>query len=757
MACVPQVLLACLAYATLVHATALAQPSATQSAPTPVSNISADPAGPALAVPRLTTHITLDGNVTQEEWGAIPPLPLTQHWPTFGAEMSEPTELRIAYDSDYLYVSCICGDSEPSTAISYRRDDWNRSNDQITIIIDSFDDNENAVGFALYPTGAHMDATLSNDMRDGGSGFSTDWNSFWDGNSRILERGWTGEIRIPWSSIRFTTNADGSTRMGISIYRFFARNQEMQIFPAIPPEWGFWSFGKPSQFRTIVFQGLSPKRPIYVAPYLLGGVASEPVLNETETGWSTKNRTQYDTGLDIKYSITDNLTMDATVNTDFAQIEADNQEVNLTRFSLFFPEKRQFFLERTGNFEFGFGDNDRMFYSRRIGIVDGRAVPIIGGARLVGRAGDIDIGALTIQSGRTDVSRSENFSVVRVKKKAFNARSYVGGIGTTRIDEDGNSNIGIGLDAVVNATADDYVTVNLAQTFESNEAAGIDALDRLRARIQIQRPREQGLGFKLGVARSGSAYDPGVGFQLRSDYSQLNAVMTWGINSTDDSPIKLHLFKAEENTYIRNGDKSLETNTAALSWNLESRSGHILEMNGEHAVEDLVDGFNLSDAANILPGRYQTVSGEVAWRMPYGWPLRADVEAGGGGFFDGTLVSFSVSPEWSINSKLQLRGTWAIDQAEFSDRGQKFSANRLQARVNYSLNTKVSISTFVQYNSAADVVIGNFRFRYNPRDGSDFYLVFNDGYNTDRTGSDLLLPINTGRTVLAKYTRTFIW
>ena len=259
-----------------------------------------------------------------------------------------------------------------------------------------------------------------------------DFNTFWDAAVSQDSAGWYAEIRVPFKSLRFQ-ETDGQVIMGLSAQRKIARKVERLIYPAIPPI-ANWAFLRPSMAQKIVLTGIEPTRTVYVAPYALVGTEGWNELNEQETDYQRQSEFQWNVGGDVKFSITNNLTMDFTVNTDFAQAEADDQLINLTRFSLFFPEKRQFFQERAGIFDFRVGGQSRLFFSRRIGLTDdGQAVPIYGGVRLVGRFDTWDLGALNMQTQPFDSIPSENFGVLRLRRRAFNQYSYVGGMFTSRM------------------------------------------------------------------------------------------------------------------------------------------------------------------------------------------------------------------------------------------------------------------------------------------------------------------------------------
>jgi hypothetical protein len=222
--------------------------------------------------------------------------------------------------------------------------------------------------------------------------------------------------------------------MGLICARYIAHKNELDIFPEIPPNWGESSHLRVSRSREIVFRGLRPKKPFYIAPYVIGGRQWEQVLNETGTAYKLKEdlpglrQLKLNGGLDIKYGLTNNLTLDITVNTDFAQVEADDEQINLSRFSLFFPEKRTFFQERSSVFTFDFERGSSLFYSRQIGLHEGEQVPIFGGARVTGMAGRWDIGFLDMQTQAIENLPSENFGILRLRRQVLNESSYLGGI-----------------------------------------------------------------------------------------------------------------------------------------------------------------------------------------------------------------------------------------------------------------------------------------------------------------------------------------
>ncbi len=389
--------------------------------------------GPLVAT-RVTEPFIIDGRVTEAAWLAIEPLRAVVSEPNFGAAPSERTEFRIAYDDEYLYVSGVLHDRDPDgiRGTSLRRDDGSLSNDWFAVTIDGYRDRENSLTMAVTPAGVRTDVEAPDDA-EGAINFA--WNAFWDAEVARTDTGWSAELRIPFSSLPYQPDANGLTTMGITVWRNIARKGEIITWPAIEPLWGNPVL-KASQAAEVEFRGLSRSRAMHATPYLLAGGSRIPVLAASGSIWNQESSGVREAGLDVKVGLTANLTLDLTVNTDFAQVEADDQEVNLTRFSLFFPERRLFFQERAGVFAFDTGDSDRLFYSRRIGLVDGQPARIYGGARVVGRVGKWDVGFLTMQTAAAN-NGTQNVGTLRLRRRLHNPNSYGGAMLTTLVGADG--------------------------------------------------------------------------------------------------------------------------------------------------------------------------------------------------------------------------------------------------------------------------------------------------------------------------------
>jgi hypothetical protein len=446
-----------------------------------------------------------------------------------------------------------------------------------------------------------------------------------------------------------------------------------------------------------------------------------------------------------------------TLNTDFAQVEADDQQINLTRFSLFFPEKRLFFQERSSNFDFNFetSEPNRLFYSRRIGIYEGKPVRIYGGARLVGRVGRWDLGFLSMQTAPIEELPSENFGVFRIRRQVFNPYSYIGAISTTRMGMDGSYNIAYGLDGIFRLFGDDYLTLKWAQTFENGKKNNPLSLNPARIRFNWRRRTIKGLGYGLSYARSGSDYNPGIGFELRENYSRLASGLFYGWIPGEKSPLFTHMVSLSSHLFVRNADGAVESFEIGPGYNFETKSGYISSITPKISYENVPETFSLSDDAEVPQGKYTFYGLNGVFGTPPGKPIYTSITLDAGSFYDGWRVSLGLTPKWNISSSLELSGTYQFNKVTFPNREQHFTAHLGLLRVLYMLNTKFSATAFIQYNSAIDAVIANIRLRYNPREGIDFYLVYNEGLNTNRYREVPVLPFTSSRTVLLKYTYTF--
>ena len=475
---------------------------------------------------------------------------------------------------------------------------------------------------------------------------------------------------------------------------------------------------------------LNPKKPLYISPYLLTGFEQYFDLNTSETAYDHSQDTKLEPGLDLKYGITPNTTLDVTVNTDFAQVEADDQQFNLTRFSLFFPEKRMFFLERSSIFDFELGGSSNLFYSRQIGLYEEEPVRIFGGARINSRVKDWDIGFLDMQTASFSELPSENFGVLRLKKRIFNEYSYAGGMVTTRLGVDGSYNVAYGLDGVIRLFGDEYLTVRWAQTLQDGSENNPVSLDPTKFRAHWERRKREGFSYVFSGSYSGKDFDPGIGFEIFDNYwsTRQELIYTW--ISPDEARLQTHhiLYRNYHlNSVI---DNAVLLYQSGPTWTFATKKNWGGSANVAFNYEYLDEDFEILDPVLVPAGQYRYLNSQLMLMTPGTRALSAIVMMDGGGYFDGIRISPSIQPRWTIGASVELGGLYQFDFVTFPDRDQTLRNHIAGLRALFMVSTKVSFSAFVQYNTAIHKVISNIRFRYNPKEGTDLYLVFNEGRNT---------------------------
>jgi hypothetical protein len=708
-----------------------------------------------IKIQRINLPVKLDGLSNEAAWEGIRSLPMTMRIPNFGNEPSERTEILLGYDDDYLYAAGRFYDSEPFKiqASSLKRDGgWTWSTDAMGIILDTFNDNENGVIFLTTPAGTRTELNILND----GVGIpyknvNLSWNTFWDVATVRNDDGWFSEMRVPFSSLRFEEK-DGQVVMGFTTYRLIAHKFEFDIFPLIPEKYGII---KPSQAQEILFEGIKSHNPLYITPYLLGGIGQSYKLNDAETAYKRDDKFTREAGLDVKYGLTNNLTLDLTLNTDFAQVEADDQIINLTRYSLFFPEKRLFFQERSGNFEFRFEDNNRLFHSRRIGIHEGDQVRIYGGARVVGRAGPWDIGFLNMQTEKFGDLPSENFNVMRLRKQVINPYSYIGGMVTSRIGKGDTWNTAYGIDGIFRLFGDDYLILKWAQSFEDNEKNKIVSLEPSKMYVNWDRRSEKGLGYNLSYSRSGDDFNPGIGYERRDNYTRFGDLVQYGWFPSEESRLQNHKVFIEGFTFLRNDDGKIESSKIGTGWQFETKANSYGVITIKQFQEDVTESFSFSDDTDVPAEKYTFYGIEAEYYPLRGSPYRIGTEIEAGSFYDGRRITMTLYPTANISAHLQLEGMYQLNRVEFPDRNQKFTGHIGRLKALAFLNVKHSLIAFIQYNSANNAIITNIRYRYNPREGNDFYIVYDEGLNTNREREIPVLPRTSNRTIMLKYSYTF--
>jgi hypothetical protein len=724
----------------------------------------------SVEISRIKGKIMFDGEPGEDTWKAIEPLRLVMFSPLWGKEPGEETDLRIGYDDNYLYVGGRMNykDTSMVRSASFKRDYLGMGSDWLGLILDTYNDKENAVAFFTTPDALRWDASI---MRDAVTDmpdqmpFNISWNTFWDVKTTKNDHGWTAEIRIPLSSLRFQKK-DGIVKMGLIAWRWMPSKNETDLFPAIPPNWGEASFLKPSQAREALLTDIKVVKPFNIAPYVLAGYSSRQDLNTSGTGYFKTNKPTFEAGGDIKLGLSGNMILDLTINTDFAQVEADDEQINLTRFSLYYPEKRPFFLERSSVFDLNLGANNTLFYSRRIGLSDdGDPIRIYGGARLIGRAGKWDVALLEMQTAplskknsegvSEDILPSENFGVLRFRRQVINENSYIGAGFTSRLGMNGHYNLGYGVDGVIRLFGQDYLSMRWAQTFETGVANGT-ILNPTRIATDWTRRSTKGLGYTFGYSYSGLNFNPGIGFEMIDNYSSERVNLLYGWLPGEHSKLFSHnLFvNSRYAAYLPEG--TLMTFSNSVGWQFQTKNQWMGNFSFIFNNENLKDSLELiSNELYVPQGDYKYFDFMSNLSTPGSNSFFLMMTNEMGQYFDGWRFSVRLTPTWNASKHFELGGTYGFDHVEFPDRDIKITNHIIGVRALYMLNTKLSVNAFVQYNTAENGIISNLRFRYNPAEGNDFYIVFNEGRNTNLNREIPHLPVYNGRVFMIKYSYTF--
>jgi len=715
---------------------------------------------------RFQGSINFDGIPDEDGWKQAEALPMVMCLPQPGSVPSETSIVKIGYDDEYLYVSGLLNYSDMKylRAIGKQRDYASLSSDWFGFTLDTFNDRENAVQFSTNPNGLRRDATVKNDCLVEDNDINRSWNTFWDVKTSMGDEGWSAEFRIPLSSLRFQTS-EGKTLMGILLLRWMAAKSELDTYPGVSPKYSS-AWYKPSLSRVVEFEGLKPRKPVYVAPYIIGGVGQVNELKDDDSGYEMRSTPKLDAGGDIKYSITNNLTLDLTVNTDFAQVEADDQMINLTRYSLYFPEKRIFFLEKSDVFDFSFLEGDNLFYSRRIGLYSGNAVRIYGGARVTGRIGKWDLGFLDMQTSallkenpdgdKEQILASENFGVLRLRRDVVNQNSFIGGMITSRLGMNGTYNIAYGLDGKFWVKNRDFLIFRMAQTFEDEAGNQMLEMSPTRLLLQWQRPSQIGLGYDIQYIYSGEDYNPGIGFGRKKSYHGPKALIQYGW-LTENSPfLYTHRISLSGYNYRNSVSGEHETTNAMLNWFWQTKGAAGGNITLNWFKEDLAYDLPLGNYQATVPsGKYSFAYLTFSYQSPLAKALSSRLVFTTGSFYDGWRVSFYAEPKYKVGSDFDLGLTYYLDYVNFPERDDGFTNHIMGIRGLMTLTTKTSLACFIQYNTAINRVIANVRFRFNPGEGNDFWIVYDEGLNTNTGRVTPELPFSTGRTILLKYTYTF--
>ena len=685
----------------------------------------APPPHPPLFRPvRISQPPTMDGVLDEEVWRDAPAIDdFVQQLPIDKAPPTERTEVRLAYDSDNLYLGVRFFDSEPSKILAWtlQRDNAGiLGDDQFAFAIDSSDNGRDGFWFSTNPAGIRNDSQVF----DEGRIFDDRWDAVWEVATRVDEQGWTAEIKLPFFNLRFTPSHENT--MGINFFRAIRRKNEEAYAPYIPRNYhGTLSF---SLARKILLEGIRRGTRVQIKPYGLvrADQRTDPVEDQDLHG---------EAGLDVlKWGLTSNLTLDLTANTDFAQVEADVQQVNLTRFSLFFPEKRDFFLENAGLFEFGSPTQAEVFFSRRIGLsLEREPVPLLGGLRLTGRAGKTSLGILDVVQEQDGSEPRTNFAVARVRHDIL-ARSSVGMIFTDREAEGSGGGNRV-------AGADTHLTFH-----EDYNVDFFYAASRSSRLLENGLPHDpgdprEGSAWRLRVGRDGDiwevaarqqridpGFDPGIGFVPRPDSITSEGVVAWKPRPAG-GPVRQYIFLSDS-LYITDHTGELETRDNLFMAETDFQSGDLVGGTYEESFERLREDFvfypetiNVRVAAGDYPMRQES----FYFNTYQGRRVSSNFTGVFGTFFGGRKTSVVEEITAKFNPHLSVNSRYEWDHVRLP--GGDFDINLWITRFNVAISPRLFGSALVQVDDINDDIGVNLRVDWLHHPGADLFFVYNESRN----------------------------
>jgi len=682
---------------------------------------------------RYDGEVNIDGNLDEAVYRELTPISdFIQQIPDEGAPASERTEAWVFFDDDNLYVAARNYESVPEVdwvANEMRRDTFQlRTNDSFSVMLDTYLDRRNGAAFLVTPIGGFSDFAISNEG-DRGRGVNFDWNIVWDSRVGRFDGGWTVEMEIPFRSLRYEPGSEQT--WGIQFRRIIRRLSEASYLTELPISAalgnslvaGMWRI---SEAGTLNELEVPPRNfNLEIKPYGLGTVTTNRLAAPP-----ISNLSKEELGVDVKFGITNNLTADFTYNTDFAQVEVDERQVNLTRFNLFYPEKREFFLEGEGNFDFSQPrslDVPTMFFSRRIGLEKGQIVPIEAGARVTGKIGDFDIGALNIG---TDAVNSVNieandFSVLRIKRDVL-SRSTVGMLFTERSESligEGSNQL-YGIDGSFDFLDDFSIDTYLAKT-DSPDLKGEDK--SYMANFDYNGDR---YGFTSGYLVVEDNFNPEIGFKRRDNFKQYSGSARFSPRPASIESIRRFILQANTKSYWSASTDKLETRQHRLIFTTEFESSDQFTVSVSDDFEMLTRPFNIANGVTLQPGKYDFTSYQTSYRLGTQRKVSGALSLRIGDFWSGENTSIGISSgRIELSPQLSLEPSYSINRVELPEGDFRTELGRL--RITYTLSPRMYVGGLVQYNSSQSSLSTNFRFRWEWAPGSELFVVYSDDRDTN--------------------------
>lgn len=727
--------------AALISALALLLPALTFAQSQSVS--SPDGRRQVIAV-EARTPVVIDGVLDEEVWRrAEPATDFIQADPLEGQPSTERTEVKVAYDTDNIYIGVVCHDPNPSTIVvnEIRKDFTGRDQDTFDVLLDTFADRRNGFVFTTNPEGAKADTQIANEGRD----VNTNWDAVWWVQARIVDDGWVAEYRIPFKTLRF--EAGPGHTWGINFSRRIRHKNELSYWSPVARAFNIYRASSEGDLAGL--PSLRTGRNLRVKPFVVGGAVrgtGEPSFDGDLSA-----------GLDVKAGVTPSLTLDLTANPDFAQAEADEQQVNLTQFSLFFPEKREFFLENSGIFYFGdIPRNSRsasrfrppeedllLFFSRRIGLSNtGQQEPLYGGARLTGRAGAWNLGLMTMQSKEYEAKPSTNYTVLRLKRDVFTS-SDVGAIF---------------LSTQPSGSIDDF-----------NRVAGFDANFRFFRNLSIngfaarsdsphvtksQGTAKASIGWEdsgkrlqTSIMTVGEGFRDDMGFIRRVGVTRQFYDGAWFIRTDGMRRHNLRQFEPHARAFLyRNPDGELVSKTVHAGAQLTLNNGAYGEYAFEPREEAIAKPFSIYPGIVIPRGRYDWYQHLLVLESDHSKAFSGSLRTTMGGFWSGSQKTLQASLLYRPTYRMVFDMGLQVSDITLHVPVAAFTTTLATLRVGYSFSTSMFLDSLLQYRTDTNQFSANVRFNLIHHPLSDFFIVYNESQYTD-------LDEPAGRGIVVKFTQ----
>jgi hypothetical protein len=720
---------------------------------------------PEAAAVLLPAAPTLDGDVLGDAaWAEVSALDsFWQITPDEGQPASERTEVRIGYTKDTLFIGVVCHDREPGRIIvaESRRDSPLEETDSFQLILDTFRDGQSGFVFGTNPTALEFDGQVTNEGREADlgpglqtstvSGFNKNWDASWEVRTRTAEFGWSAEFAIPFRTLRYRSGGAAQV-WGLNFQRNIRRRNETSFWAPLPRQFNLYRVSLAGSLRGLE---VPSQRNLKITPYVLGETARD-YQTRASADWSAE------AGVDLKYSLTPSLTLDATVNTDFAQVEVDEQQINLDRFNLFFPEKRPFFLENAGQFAVGTPAEVELFFTRRIGIGPrGEVVPILAGGRLSGKVHGFNVGLLDMQTrsqegvtlpgtppvGRNGIASvpSTNFGVVRLGRDLPN-RSGFGAIfvnrqGTGEAAPPGDYNRTYGVDGRWGIRRYGLVSGYVAKTSSPNITRNDHAFNLGASYLS---PSWDIYGRYTEV---GEGFNPEVGFLARRGYRKPEALV-YHVRRMNGW---MGLHEIRPHVSYRGfwkPDGFQESGFMHMDSHWEWRSGYEVHTGVNLTREGLRAPFEIYPGVVVPPGTYDHSEVQIVFNTNKGAPVSLDTRLTVGGWFGGDRVVFTPVLRARAGDAFNAEAQWARNDLDLP--GGAFTTNLVRLRLSYSFTPRLFVQSLVQYNDLIDNWSTNLRLGWLQTANVGLFIVFNE--NREVGG----LPIGPrDRSLVVKFSRMF--